>query len=139
MPCPTHTDAHTHIFIIKLTVACACCSLARTLLRSALLQIKLILRKLLPANAAAIVLFALTNCFCFSAELELGSSSSCDGGRGEVSVALFSALLIVHCDCPVRCATTFCSGCALLSFFVVVRKLICAFYVTLLLLALTRY
>lgn len=52
-------------------------SLSLSLTQTAQLQIKLILRKLLPTECGcAIVLFALTNCFCFSAgALELGSSS----------------------------------------------------------------
>lgn len=73
MPLPL---THTYIFIIKLTVACAV-ALSLSLTQTAQLQIKLILRKLLPTECGcAIVLFALTNCFCFSAgALELGSSS----------------------------------------------------------------
>lgn len=132
---PTHT--HTHIYFYNQTDSCVCCC-SLSLTQTAQLQIKLILRKLLPTECGcAIVLFALTNCFCFSAEaLELGSSSL--RVWGGMSSVVFSSS-----DCSLWLSGTlyddFLQWLCNAFFVVVVRKLICAFYVTLLLLALTRY
>lgn len=153
----THTHTHTSIHMLhnfyNQTDICVCVCVLLLLscshtTRSVLLQIKLISQKLLPTNAAVIVLFALTNCFCFQRAAfatslnwvriqQWGCTRGCLKGL-PVWVPLFSALLIVHCDCPCNflrhCGcVAFCSCC------ICVRKLICAFYVTLLLLALTRY
>lgn len=97
---------HTHNFYNQ-TDSCVCVSLLSLLhtKRSVLLQIKLISQKLLPTNAAAIVLFALTNCFCFCrAEVAMSlnwvwvqKGGSVQGGEG---VASLVAVVFSSSDCP---------------------------------------